>query len=265
MNNYVVYKHTNKINGKIYIGITKHGDNPNKRWRNGMGYVENRLFFPEIIKYGWDNFFHDILEYNLTESEAIQREKYYIKLYQSADGNNYNLASSSGVLTKEGIESISRALTGIKRNPASIKKQMDTKKERYGSGRGVNYNGSQAKKVRCNETGDIFATIAEACRWCGSSKVSQCCKGERKHAGTHPITGEQLTWSYVEDNSIITIRCEEEIREKKVIQQIQCIETGKIYKNATEASKDTGIAICNILRVCRGQRKSAGQMHWKFL
>lgn len=264
-NNYVVYKHTNKINGKIYIGITKHGDNPNKRWRNGLGYEENRIFFPEIVQYGWDNFLHEILDSNLTEQEAVQKEKEYIKFYDSANGFNYNLASSSGVITQEGIESIVKALTGIKRNPESIKKQMETKEKRYGSGRGINYYGSQAKKVRCNETGDIFVNIAEACRWCGSQKVSQCCRGERQHAGTHPITGEQLSWSYANENDEITIHCEEDIRPKKIIPQIQCVETGKIYNTATEAFKDTGVVACNILRVCRGQRKTAGNKHWKFI
>lgn len=33
---YTVYKHTNIINKKVYIGITK--QNPIERWRNGEGY-----------------------------------------------------------------------------------------------------------------------------------------------------------------------------------------------------------------------------------
>ena len=60
-NNYIVYKHSNLINGKNYIGITCHGENPNLRWRNGYGYKNNDIFFSDIIKYGWDNFSHEII------------------------------------------------------------------------------------------------------------------------------------------------------------------------------------------------------------
>lgn len=229
-----------------------------------MGYVQNQKFFKDIVQYGWDNFIHEILEEHLSEIEAISRERFYIAKYDCVN-KGYNNSAGGNTLSPEGVEAIRKALTGLKRNRTSIEKQMTTKHQRYGSGRGEHFLGSSARKVICNETKDVFASIAEACRWCGSSKVGNCCRGERAHAGTHPITGEKLSWSYVDTTSKITINCEEEIKPKKNIQRVQCIETKIIYRNASEASRTTGVAVCNILRVCRGERKSAGKMHWKFI
>ena len=264
-NTYIVYKHTNKINKKSYIGITKYGDNPNYRWRNGMGYENNKKFFADIVKFGWDNFTHEILETNLTETEALAKERFYIHLFDCIKCG-YNNKDGGSIMSQSGLQSIRQALTGLKRQRSSIEKQLLTKQERYGSGRGEKYLGSNNRKVICNETGDVFASISEACRWCGSSKVGHCCRGERMHAGHHPTTGQQLSWSYAENNSKITINCEEEIQPKKNhIQRIQCIETGKIYDNASDASRDSGVAVCNILRVCKGKRKTAGKKHWVFI
>ena len=68
MNNYTIYMHKNKINGKVYIGQTC--QNPIKRWDNGRGYETSSRFYNAILKYGWDNFDHIILYSNLSLEEA---------------------------------------------------------------------------------------------------------------------------------------------------------------------------------------------------
>lgn len=50
MNNYTIYMHKNKINGKIYIGQTS--QEPKKRWDNGRGYIDCSRFYNAILKYG---------------------------------------------------------------------------------------------------------------------------------------------------------------------------------------------------------------------
>jgi predicted DNA-binding protein YlxM (UPF0122 family) len=80
-NKWCVYKHTNKINGKVYIGITSTA--PKKRWgKNGNGYRE-QVFGRAIHKYGWNNFEHTILHNNLSQSDAEDYEINLIKLYHS--------------------------------------------------------------------------------------------------------------------------------------------------------------------------------------
>ena len=70
--NYKVYIHTNKINNKVYIGITK--KHVNDRWgRNGVGYKNNaKAFYSAIEKYGWDNFYHEVLYEHLTNKPMPQ-------------------------------------------------------------------------------------------------------------------------------------------------------------------------------------------------
>lgn len=79
---YLIYKHTNKMNGKSYIGQTS--QKATRRWRNGIGYKESPIFYAAIQKYGFDNFTHEIIEENLTTKDlANQREKYWISYYHT--------------------------------------------------------------------------------------------------------------------------------------------------------------------------------------
>ena len=88
---YKIYKYTNNVNNKIYIGQTK---NSLKRRAGAKGenYKESRIFWNAINKYGWENFKGEILIDNLTIEEANEYETYYIKYYNSTDRNiGYNL------------------------------------------------------------------------------------------------------------------------------------------------------------------------------
>ena len=56
------------------------------------------------------------------------------------------------------------------------------------------------KKVKCLNTGEVFINIKKASEWAiQACKISECCKGKRNFSGKHPITGEKLTWEYVEE------------------------------------------------------------------
>lgn len=56
------------------------------------------------------------------------------------------------------------------------------------------------KKIRCIDTGEVFNSLKEGAEWAGlkkSTTITAQIKGQRKHAGTHPVTGEKLTWEYI--------------------------------------------------------------------
>ena len=138
--NYKIYIHKNRINGKMYIGQTKQP--LERRFRNGEGYIHCPKFYAAIQKYGWENFEHIIVKSNLTKEEANIEEINLIKKYQSTDINyGYNI-TDGGDFTP--------CLKG-KENPFYGKHHTEKsleimKKKKYGG------NNPRAKKVKCLNT-----------------------------------------------------------------------------------------------------------------
>lgn len=111
---YCVYMHINKINGKRYIGQTIQQDNPNHRWNNGKGYINNKYFTNAIQKYGWDNFEHIIIQENLTKEEADELEDLNILFFNTMNNNfGYNLkrGGSCGTLSEEAKQKFRESFT----------------------------------------------------------------------------------------------------------------------------------------------------------
>lgn len=93
MNNYKIYVHINKINGKIYIGQTCRKNVKERFGKNGIQYQKCPRFWNAIQKYGWDNFEHIVLIENLTQEIADIVEVELIEKYKSCNTNfGYNLA-----------------------------------------------------------------------------------------------------------------------------------------------------------------------------
>ena len=99
--NYNVYKHTNLVNHKSYIGITS--QKCENRWGiNGKGYELQPKFYHAIQKYGWNNFQHDILYTNLDKETALKIEADLIKTYDTIE-NGYNISPYGTIESKRVI------------------------------------------------------------------------------------------------------------------------------------------------------------------
>lgn len=176
-NNYCVYGHRNKINGKWYIGQTGYGDNPEKRWgKDGERYAA--YFGHAIKKYGWNNFEHIILKENLIKKEADWWEKYYIKHYNSKE-NGYNLTEGG-----EGVAGFIFSEEARKKiSEANKNRSEETRKKMSEALKGEKH--PNAKKVICIETNEIFSYGKECAEKMNInySSLVMCCQGRRKAAG----------------------------------------------------------------------------------
>ena len=176
MDNYKVYIHVNKINGKRYIGVTK--QKVEKRWGNGCNYSSNVEFYADILAYGWENFYHYVLMDNLSKEEAKCNEEFLINLWDTTNkekGYNVNIGDKC---TEETRKKMSKAMRGNT------------------NGKG---NKGNSKKVICITTNKVFNSIKEAMEYYNiKSDIGRCCRGEVESCGKL-ANGVKLQWKYLLD------------------------------------------------------------------
>lgn len=207
---YTVYQHKNKINGKVYIGITK--QKPEQRWRHGQGYKSSPHFYAAIQKYGWDNFEHNILFQNLTKEKACEKEQELIAKYHSMDREfGYNSTSGGDIFTmnKETKQKISQSMMGNKNglgHPCSEEKKKKISEAQKGKHLTEKHKqklseaaknrhtpcsnqakenirkASHKKPVYCEELKTVFESVQECSRQLGipATNISKLCKGRGK-------------------------------------------------------------------------------------
>ena len=183
-NNFIVYYHKNKVNGKMYFGITCRSFEK-RCGHNGCNYRSSPIFYNAIQKYGWNNFEHVIIYQNLTKDEACKIERELIINNQSYDINfGYNIELGGNHIGKHSDSTkkkIAESKIGIKRDDATKEKISKTLTGNTGSKNG------KSKKVICLNDGNVF----ESMRLCGfyykidQGDISRCCNNHIKQIKGH--------------------------------------------------------------------------------
>ena len=208
---YTVYQHKNKINGKIYIGITS--QKPEDRWGSqGCNYKSSPHFYSAIQKYGWNNFEHNILFTGLTKEQACLKEQELIKEYDLMN-REFGYNSTSGgdifVMNEETKQKISQAMMGNKNglgHPCSEEKKKKISEAQKGKEftkehkqklseaaknrhvpcsedkKQILKEKSHKKPVYCEELDKVFESVQECGRQLGipATNISKLCNGRGK-------------------------------------------------------------------------------------
>lgn len=209
---YTVYQHKNKINGKVYIGITSRI--PEDRWGiNGCNYKSSPHFYSAIQKYGWNSFEHNILFENLTKEQACIKEQELIKYFNSMN-REFGYNSTSGgdifILSEEARKKKSISMLGNKNgfgHPCSEEKKAKISKSQKGrqlteqhkeklsiaaaqrhvpcseeKREKLSKNYPNKKKVYCEELDIIFDSVQQCGKALGipATNISKLCNGRGK-------------------------------------------------------------------------------------
>ena len=295
-NNYSVYSHRNKINGKMYVGITS--QNPHKRWgKNGSEYGSKNVFGKAIKKYGWDNFDHIILYKNFTEEDAKWKEKLLIKLHKCKIPYGYNMTDGGDgvagnvwtdemkknqsiimkkIMNRPEIRNkLSESLKGREFSPETIKKMSKSKtglkrsdefREKMKTAR-VGYKHSEETKKKISEiqknkplTEKQKEHLIELSKNNIGRKHSNETRQKISNASKERVMSED-TKKKISNSLIGTENIKERI---PVVQLSTNLELIKIFDGIISASKELGILNTNIVKVCKGKRKTAGGFMWMY-
>lgn len=270
MNNYYIYLHENKLNGKVYIGQTC--QKPQYRWNHGQGYKNCDYFYRAIQKYGWDNFNHTILAKDLTLEEANYLEEYYISIFDSTNPESgYNL--QKGGLNKEPNEytrkKLSEHMKKLWEDPNFRQQQSERMKKLW-------ENPEYREKVIENSHRNWHLTQQ------GRKNISEARKQYIKQHGT-PTQGKGHTQETKEKirqaklgekNPMYgkhTSQKQKQAARERLGKKVRCIETGEIFNSCKEAAAWCGLKSgTGIGDYLAGRKKSAGKhpqtkipLHWE--
>lgn len=260
-----IYKISNNINNKVYIGETIQ-DDPYKRWRGHQASINSGKGCPllrkAVLKYGIEKFKFEVLIICFDE-DVYRFEKEYIKKYNSVVPNGYN--SNEG-----GDPTINR--TGIPHTKETIERIKNTLRQKY-------IDNPNLRQEIGNKVKEGMKNINL------SEKIKE--KQQYKRNNGIPLFKNRVSIQYQETkdkirNSVnkyydmIDETTKENHRKKHSI--IMSKVNGKIvsqydlnnnliktYNTIIQASRETKVGKCSISNCINGKTQTGGGFIWKFV
>ena len=263
--NHYVYEITNLVNGMKYIG-----KRTCKCEIENDGYMgSSDILRRAIKKYGINNFKKDIIFICNTEEEAYKKEEYYISLKNAVISREYyNLCGGGkGVGSGENNHRFGKKLSERHKLILSksnkervISEESKLKMSNYWKGKRVGEQNPFYGKTHTNEAREkmSIASSNKTMSIESRKKISKALKGEKS-----PMYGKKKSDEVKEKIS--------NSRKGKLVGgdnpwavKIICLSTNEIFNSITEASKKYNVQVSNITACCKGRRKTAGGMQWKY-
>jgi group I intron endonuclease len=230
----VIYKTTNLINNKVYIG---------QDINNNNSYIGSGTILKNAIKkYGKKNFKKEILENCLTKKELDLREQYWINYYNSTNKKiGYNISNGGGgcVGCKHSVESkekMSISSSGNK-NPMFNKSLEDVWRDK-----GLSEQEISDKKTKWLLNHNTYF------------RDNNPFKGSKRNGDKNPFFNKNHS---VETKKVLS----EKANKKKVLQYTIDNEFIKEWESTMEVYKTLKI---NCRNCCRGLTKTACGYIWKY-
>lgn len=222
----LIYCYQHMPTGERYIGQTT---NFKKRQREHLNDARINLRFHNLLKKHPEDFQISILEDNIEKSELDEKEKYWIKFYDTFNGLGFNLTPGGDgnfeycqkywrEHPKEKAENIKKsqplaaqaAKEWRKNNPERSQELLDNLHKKTAEWRKLHPEEfeknrlkaveSVSKKVICENTGIVYNSIQEASRATGAcgSCIGACCNKKRKSAGKDK-NNNKLFWRFYDE------------------------------------------------------------------
>lgn len=277
-----IYKITNKVNGKCYIGQT---NDISRRFREhrALGYAEeeNKLLYKAINKYGLDNFIFEILEQDIENYN--EREIYWIAYYH-AYGEGYNMTpggeeppikhGEEHQLATHTQEEVNKVIDMLLNTEMTVKEIAEISSYNVSSIVRINngalwhddsYNYPLRKELSKSFNEDRALKIIDDLL---NTTMTQREIAEKYGVGRSTVTAINLGQNNKQDDLEYPIRDKSKNRQSKPILMLNK-DTGKIIKefqNSVEAARFLGdIGAKSNIRACaNGISKTSHGYKWKF-